>query len=587
MRVSRRRGGRARRSPLGWPAAAFVVIGLVSLAPTPYLPPSWRPSALLGLLQALPGTSSWQALYTWRAAADLLLGWGLFLAVRRAFAGRSLRPLGLALAAGLGLTLALGLLAYGGLVDLDGYRPPYTVRPETRRLSSIFLLSGWLSQYLVIATPVALAALAGAGRRARRLLPALLTLAVVGLALTMQRGAWVAAALQLVFWALVAARAGSLPRRQLRRLALAGLVVAALAVALTAGLGSLGTVARRASSIESGLTARSPVWRAAVEMTAERPLLGWGLGSYSPAYDLLHPRGSPEAHRFRGTAHSLYLNVSAERGLLGLVALALVGWALAACLRRPRPGQERWALALGASLTGAAVYGLVQYLFYLRNVSWLLWLLFGCAALVSRRESHPWLERAARALALGGLLVVLPLRLALSQPPAFAGNRSFGWHEAEPQAAGEFRWIEGSAAARLPWRGEVLVLELANGHPRAGARPVTVTVSVDGEVATRVEVAGGWQEERIELAPPRRPWLLLELAAEPTFRPFSDFRRYPELGRSSDIRRLGVAVRGPRWLEAAAQGPEETAAGAVYTDNPPIGPVGGRDPSPTSAAQED
>ena len=48
---------------------------------------------LLELLRALPSVETWPALATWRAAADLPLGFGLFLAVRRAFAGRSAAPL--------------------------------------------------------------------------------------------------------------------------------------------------------------------------------------------------------------------------------------------------------------------------------------------------------------------------------------------------------------------------------------------------------------------------------------------------------------------------------------------------------------
>ena len=68
-------------------ALAFVVVGFTSLVPSPYLPPAWTPDVLLRLAQALPGVEGWSALYTWRAAADLLLGWGLFLSVRRVFAG--------------------------------------------------------------------------------------------------------------------------------------------------------------------------------------------------------------------------------------------------------------------------------------------------------------------------------------------------------------------------------------------------------------------------------------------------------------------------------------------------------------------
>ena len=286
-------------------------------------------------------------------------------------------------------------------------------------------------------------------------------------------------------------------------------------------------------------------------MSRERPLLGWGLGSFAPAYDMWYPDGAPDTPRTHDAAHSLYFQVAAERGLLGLAALGLVAWAAVLCLRRPRTGQGRLPLALGLCLVGAVVYGLVQYMFYLRSIAWLLWLLLGAVAVVGSDEVSPLLRRTSRVL-VAVALVLIPLRAAILEPPAYAGNRTFGLHKTEANPAGPFRWTEGFAAQRLRREGETLVLGFANGHPAGARRPVTVTVGVDGRELAVLTIEGGWEEHRFHLAEPRREWIVLTIAAQPTFRPFSDYRRTPGLDSSKDIRPLGIASREPSW-EAAPE----------------------------------
>ncbi len=540
------RGGRSAPSALGWPAAAFVALSLASLVPSPYWPPAWHPSALLDLLAAFPGVASWSALYSWRAAADLLLGWGLFLTIRRAFAGGSALPLARALLVGLVGVVVLGLASHVGLLDLGGFRPEHG-SSATRRLHSVFFLSGWLAEYLVLATPAAITALVATGRRGSQLAVPLAALACVCLGLTLQRGAWGAAVAQVVFLAAaVAPRWKSEPRRASKAALAVGGALALTAVALVATGSPVKSMVERARSIESGLLPRLPLWTAAVDMTVDRPVLGWGLGTFTPAYDLAHPPGSEGASKYRNTAHSLYLDVAAERGVLGLLALGLLGFAVGACLVRPRAGQEALARSLGAGFVGALVYGLVQYLFHLRSINLLFWVLLGCVALVSRLGDSKVSGRLARALC-ALALVLVPLRAVLYDAPPLAGNRAFGLHETERGDSGPYRWTEGSAGMRIPWRGETLVLTLANGHPLGPERPMNVTVRVDGATVARLTVTGGWEEHRVDLGPPRKEWIALTLDAWPTFRPFSDYRGSARLSPSVDIRSLGVALRDPRW----------------------------------------
>ncbi|MFQ5350883.1 MAG: O-antigen ligase family protein, partial [Thermoanaerobaculia bacterium] len=393
-----------------------------------------------------------------------------------------------------------------------------------------------------------------AGRLRHFALP-LLAAMLSCLALTQQRGAWAAAAIQVAVWMIWFVSRWRRERRgsaDIRRAALAAATVLVLVGTVVIAAGALQPVKDRALSIRSGLTPRLALWQAAVEMTGERPVLGWGLGSFAVAYDLHYPPGSAGAREKRGTAHSLYLNTAAEAGVLGLAALAMLGWAAASCVRRPRAGEETMALALGISLIGVAAYGLVQQMFYLRSVSWAIWLLLGSAAVVTSATAAGRPIKLARALTFAALALT-PLRLLAVDPAPLAGTRSFGFHETERDGVQPFRWTEGFAALRIPPPSESLTLAFANGHPKAAERPVTVVVGVNGETVSRLSVSGGWETHTLEIETAGRQDLVLTLEARPTFRPFSDFLSYPDLDRSTDIRSLGIAVRLPSHAERVPQ----------------------------------
>jgi O-antigen ligase len=158
----------------------------------------------------------------------------------------------------------------------------------------------------------------------------------LGLLLTISRGAWLALAVALVGWPLVAARGG-----WGRRIRIAG----AMVVVLTA-LGMLAywkspKVRDRFVSLmlNSGEVTRPVMWRGAWRLFLDAPVVGTGAGSYNVMFE----RHRPE--RFRDEplwAHNEYLNTLSDYGLVGFTlffgAAAVI---VAGCVRRRRDADER------------------------------------------------------------------------------------------------------------------------------------------------------------------------------------------------------------------------------------------------------
>ncbi len=533
----------------GW----FVTLSAVSMLPLLFLPPSFAPDVLLDLPGAIVGAESWSRLYSLRAMANLLLGWGLYSSVRRAFADHSLRPLGLALAVGVSMVCGLGILEQLGGVDLGFYRA-IGDSMYASRLHSLFFHSGWLAEFLVISSPVAIAVCLGRGRKSRGAGLTLIVLTILTLALTQQRGGWIAGLSELVAVVVLSLRQG-LGGAVVRRAALrvGGSVVAILLLTLVVAPEVVQPLQERTRHDSWDLSGRGQVWNETLSIAVERPLLGWGLGAFNIArnqYRAAH--GQKVQSSLWLTPHNQYLMLLAERGAVGLLVMLLFlvsvfrGLEGAATLA----DREKRVVAMGlqVSLIGFSVYGLVQYIFFLKNIEFLFWIVVGAASLYSR-ESPTARESGPKPWRVLGVATLVLWRLITTEPLARGENRSYGFHLLEPGALLSLRWTNDRAAQRIAWESRVLVVPLANGHPRALENPVEVTIKIDGREMMRRDILGGWENFTFELGPPRKDWILFEIEATPTFRPFSDFRKYPELQPSPDIRRLGVAVGQISWTD--------------------------------------
>lgn len=209
--------------------------------------------------------------------------------------------------------------------------------------------TGAATALMVLAAGAACCAAAAAGRASLRVTLRLLALGSACAALTLGSAVGFAAALGVLLCSLAAVR---------MRHRLTGLAGLALIAGLMAG--ASWAVAENALpeglavSLEGQLTRnRVLLWRDAVELARENPLLGVGpdrFGELSPT--------AQETLRSDGKPHSAPLQQAAEQGVVGVALLgAAFGWLLYVLWRSPRTTVV--VLTAGAALTALAALAVV------------------------------------------------------------------------------------------------------------------------------------------------------------------------------------------------------------------------------------
>jgi O-antigen ligase len=342
----------------------------------------WRQPALRAVLPLLAVATAGLAtsahpLHVREALADLWIGGACLAAWSVALpAGRLERLLG-------GLLWPAAALAALGILQFHGLQPLALagVRAGSRfAVTSTAGNPGDLGAFLVLPCLVAewrlargsrAAAAAARDGRARR--------GRGGRAVAWRRGGLVAAlaacvyamALTQTFAALTALALGSVVlwggalRHRLggaRRLAVAGASLAALGLLAAGGVAAVpalaGRVKEKVVAVRQGdwnavLTGRLDGWRAALWMLGEHPWAGVGQGAYRaefvPAKLALLDRGVPflsGTQQNFANAHDEPLEVAADCGLPGLLAVAWGLWALASAARSRAPEA---AVAAGAT----------------------------------------------------------------------------------------------------------------------------------------------------------------------------------------------------------------------------------------------
>ncbi|MBM4062368.1 MAG: O-antigen ligase family protein, partial [Planctomycetes bacterium] len=346
---------RGRGAP---PPPAALPFGLFLLLIAAQLLPIAGPAAPEVLGDAVPTHLSLVPARTAARGIDLLAWFGCFAAAAAllASARRARRFLGCLL--GLAAALAVyGLLAWQGALPLVDAQQPRTVLVATfvnrNHLAHLLGLGALVGLGLFAAlrqrgAPPALLALTGAGIAA----------AVLGIVGTQSRGGFVALAVGICAFPLLAMRS-----RRRRRAGLAiGLTAAIAAVLWLLPAGLL----QRFSAVGGELQApgtRTDIWRGAIALWAQFPWTGTGLGTFGDLSPATQPAAVPGRVEH---AHSDPLELLAETGAAGALLLAAAVLAFAVPMVRRCLGhrdRERALLAAGglAALAATAVHALVEF----------------------------------------------------------------------------------------------------------------------------------------------------------------------------------------------------------------------------------
>jgi O-antigen ligase len=276
--------------------------------------------------------------------------------------------------------------------------------------------------------------------------------------------------------------AAALLGRKRALLAVAGVVV--FAAAALAGVYAV----RFASSPDPFAHERVRIWRVVAETWSEQPLTGIGPGNLAHLYHQ-HNFPSPVSFARYGrsvrNADSTYLQILAEQGLLGAVALAVLRVVLLLRAARPREGIPRHAGA--APYAALLVAGLFTDLASAPVLVWAPLVLYGSTAVcrVDRRSAPPRRIRVAGLLC-GLALVGLAAWAAVLAPylshrcesrAAESGDHTFRYPlllrattrnpiaPGPPRALGR-RWMGDVRISLLAWSQFATAAHLAPLDPR-------------------------------------------------------------------------------------------------------------------------
>lgn len=538
---------------------------------------------------ATRGTGFFYSIYTHYQTApvygaktmlDLLLGASLFAALRDAPPPPDWRRrFWLALAAGLLLASVAGLADYFGLASLEFWRGQNTeiLVFGYHRLQSFFWHSGWFAEYLAAAAPIVMVgalygglrplnadgpAPTGAFQRARYWWLGVALLGVTQL-FTYQRGGWIALA---AGWGVVFAMwlAGEAPRRRGKALkAMAGAGLVALA---TVGLSALAIPALR-DRLKHIVSAgdRLLIWRSAIGLGRAHPISGVGIGNYAYQYKGFYQPDHPYFFLETGTAHNTILHIFAERGwILAAVYVAIIVSAIHLILKSWRKETAFIKQAGSTNLTSSAstpdivrgesillmgaiiallVYGVVQYVHFIRVVDLIFWIVLGTAAgqatmpngagstpLAARRRYTSWAWCVAAILIAGAL-----------------GRDMSRFNQQWLMYAPDGRnFIPAGKEARidLPAEGSRFLIPVFASYPNEDHYPVTFEFEFGGApLATEVFDKPGTRDTVVELPEGRGPDEPLVIRSSHVWRPYGYWNR------DVPILEAGVCYRKPSALE--------------------------------------
>ena len=265
------------------------------------------------------------------------------------------------------------------------------------RLEGAFDSPNQLGSLCALMVPVATGLVFGARTLRWRVISGLCLIVLLAtLMLSLSRGAWIGAAIALLFMLVKLPQA----RRLLLILAVPMIIVGFFVWSLTGTKTDVKIVGERARAITvlSPYDDRRVIYREAYREIRENPLLGVGPGGFPVASTRVVSESATLSYSH---AHNLYLNWAAEVGLPSVIiifgfgiSLAMAGMIAGRGARvRGDPRDRAIVIGIGAALLTVPVQGFFDYVIPNPVVYTAMWTLIG-ALLVARREALKTLESA-------------------------------------------------------------------------------------------------------------------------------------------------------------------------------------------------
>jgi O-antigen ligase len=433
------------------------------------------------------------------------------------------------------------LAAAGGLVDVLVHH--YDVA------ASFFARSNDLSAFLLLTIPLAMVLTAAEARSWRIVGTFAFAVQALAFVLTQSRAAFLALGLGIAY--LLFTTAGTVRRRMLAgtlSVGLAGLLIGApyllrllnRFVQLAQSLGGTGN--------ETSTPWRQALWRAAVRMGMDHPLLGTGPGTYASASRAYQDT----AGYYSINAHNFYVQVFGEMGLLGLAAwvavLAGVVWALRQSLREPAELRAPQ-MALGAGLIASLLHIAFDLDWSVLAIPLAFWLIAGMllSGVVPAEEVEAP-GRASRLIrfALALALIVVPARSSIGSRLIQRADRLAAAGQGADALA-----LYAKAQKALPWQSATVAssqsqLLQAMGQQEAAAAAIEQAIRLDG-------LNGAYWLQKAQMRAARADWQGAVTAGERAIsqNPYRHPLPYLVLARWYDrLQRPDVALK---WLETGEQ----------------------------------
>jgi O-antigen ligase len=260
------------------------------------------------------------------------------------------------------------------------------------RVNSLFFDPNIYGRFLALVM-IALAAGLLWSRRTRDGLWLAPTLALLwgGLVLSLSQSSF--AALLVGLAVLAAVRWRALPV-----VAATGLVAAAAAAVVFLAPGLVGVDDRSERSLDRATSGRASLTTAGVRMAQDRPVWGFGSGSFAERYRAREELRSANA---AAVSHTTPLTIAAEQGAIGLLSyLALIGTAFALLFSGLRAQASAARIALAAGFAALVLHTLVYAAFLEDPLAWVLLAL--SAGLATMPAGEPDTETVAPPEAAGG-----------------------------------------------------------------------------------------------------------------------------------------------------------------------------------------